>query len=246
MKRPTRSSMKRMNSKVRCGSVSHGSLAKSPHELTKTPRLRKQLQRLLKLREDLAREVYQLRAEACEEIPNYGLHMADAATDSFDRDLVLGLASFEQEGLYEIDAALKRMEDGTYGICELTGKPIAWERLKAIPWTRFCSRPKTNSSGTGTLTLVDSAPFGRLKRNHTTHQTILLTRKVYSPQIRIRFRLIFERNLKLGQKITVVCQAASRTDKLERTTSHTPSLRRRRPFTVSQSSDEISPVAQIS
>jgi RNA polymerase-binding transcription factor DksA len=137
MKRRTRSSMKRMNSKVRCGSVSHGSLAKLPHELTKTPRLRKQLQRLLKLREDLAREVYQLRAEACEEIPNYGLHMADAATDSFDRDLVLGLASFEQEGLYEIDAALKRMEDGTYGICELTGKPIAWERLKAIPWTRF-------------------------------------------------------------------------------------------------------------
>jgi hypothetical protein len=63
--------------------------------------------------------------------------MADAATDSFDRDLVLGLVSFEQEGLYEIDAALKRIEDGTYGICELTGKPIPWERLAAIPWTRF-------------------------------------------------------------------------------------------------------------
>jgi RNA polymerase-binding transcription factor DksA len=47
------------------------------------------------------------------------------------------LASFEQEALYEIDAALKRIEDGTYGICELTGKPIPWERLEAIPWTRF-------------------------------------------------------------------------------------------------------------
>ena len=55
---------------------------------------------------------------------NYSLHMADAATDSFDRDLVLGLVSFEQEGLYEIDAALKRIEDGTYGVCELTGKAI--------------------------------------------------------------------------------------------------------------------------
>jgi hypothetical protein len=63
--------------------------------------------------------------------------MADAATDSFDRDLVLGLVSFEQEGLYEIDAALKRIEDGTYGVCELTSKPIPWERLAAIPWTRF-------------------------------------------------------------------------------------------------------------
>jgi RNA polymerase-binding transcription factor DksA len=83
------------------------------------------------------KEILQLKAEAREETPNYSMHMADAATDSFDRDLVLGLASFEQEGLYEIDAALKRIEDGTYGICELTGKPIPWERLKAIPWTRF-------------------------------------------------------------------------------------------------------------
>ena len=101
------------------------------------PRWRKQLERLLKLRDHLGRTVCQLRAEACEENPNYSLHMADAATDSFDRDLLLGLASFEQEGLYEIDAALKRIEDGTYGICELTGKPIGWGRLEAIPWTRF-------------------------------------------------------------------------------------------------------------
>jgi DnaK suppressor protein len=48
-----------------------------------------------------------------------------------DRDLVLGLASFEQEGLYEVDAALKRIEDGSYGFCELTGKPIPRARLEA-------------------------------------------------------------------------------------------------------------------
>jgi len=100
-------------------------------------RFRKQRQRLLKLREHISKEVHQLKAEACEEVPNYSMHMADAATDSFDRDLALGLASFEQEGLYEIDAALKRLEDGTYGVCELTGKPIPWERLEAIPWARF-------------------------------------------------------------------------------------------------------------
>lgn len=100
-------------------------------------RLMKQRAWLLKLREDLSEKIQQLTAEACEETPNYSMHMADAATDSFDRDLVLGLVSFEQEGLYEIDAALKRIEDGTYGICELTGKPIPWERLEAIPWTRF-------------------------------------------------------------------------------------------------------------
>jgi len=59
------------------------------------------------------------------------------ATDSFDRDLVLGLAQFKQEGLYEIDAALERIDDGTYGVCELTGQLIPWKRLEAIPWTRF-------------------------------------------------------------------------------------------------------------
>ena len=110
---------------------------RSSHELAQTPRLRKQRERLLELRDHLGQTICQLRGEACEENPNYSLHMADAGTDSFDRDLLLGLASFEQEGLYEIDAALKRIEDGTYGFCELTGKPIGWERLEAIPWTRF-------------------------------------------------------------------------------------------------------------
>ena len=100
-------------------------------------RLMTQRQRLLGLREALLEEIHQLRSEASEENPNYSMHPADAATDSFDRDLVLGLASFKQEGLYEIDAALERLDDGTYGVCELTEQLIPWKRLKAIPWTRF-------------------------------------------------------------------------------------------------------------
>ena len=100
-------------------------------------RLMKQRQRLLRLRETLLEEIHQLRSEASEENPNYSMHPADAGTDSFDRDLVLGLASFKQEGLYEIDAALERIDDGTYGVCELTGQLIPWKRLEAIPWTRF-------------------------------------------------------------------------------------------------------------
>jgi RNA polymerase-binding protein DksA len=100
-------------------------------------RLAKQRERLLRMGENLAKEIHQMTAEACEETPSYSMHPADAATDSFDRDLVLGLASFGQEGLYEIEAALKRIEEGSYGICELTGKPISWKRLEAIPWTRF-------------------------------------------------------------------------------------------------------------
>jgi RNA polymerase-binding transcription factor DksA len=100
-------------------------------------RLMKQRQRLLRLREALLEEIHQLRSEASEENPNYSMHPADAATDSFDRDLVLGFASFKQEGLYEIDAALERIDNGRYGVCELTGQLIPWERLEAIPWTRF-------------------------------------------------------------------------------------------------------------
>ena len=63
--------------------------------------------------------------------------MADAGTDTFDRDFALSLVSSEQEALSEIDAAIKRIRDGTYGICEGTGKPIAKERLLAVPFTRY-------------------------------------------------------------------------------------------------------------
>jgi RNA polymerase-binding transcription factor DksA len=109
----------------------------SPKKTMDANRTEKQRERLLRMGEHLSNEIHQMRAEACEETPSYSMHPADAATDSFDRDLVLGLASFGQEGLYEIEAALKRIEDGSYGICELTGQPISWERLEAIPWTRF-------------------------------------------------------------------------------------------------------------
>jgi RNA polymerase-binding transcription factor DksA len=67
----------------------------------------------------------------------YGQHMADAGTDTFDRDFALSLVSSEQEALSEIDAAIKRIRDGTYGICEITGKPITKERLLAVPFTRY-------------------------------------------------------------------------------------------------------------
>jgi RNA polymerase-binding transcription factor DksA len=107
------------------------------HVAPKADRLLKQRRRLLKLRESLLNEIQEQTAEAREDIPSYSMHPADAATDSFDRDLVLGLVSFEQVGVYEINAALKRIEDGTYGICELTGQRIPWPRLEAIPWTRF-------------------------------------------------------------------------------------------------------------
>jgi RNA polymerase-binding transcription factor DksA len=71
------------------------------------------------------------------DLSSYGQHMADAGTDTFDRDFALSLVSSEQEALSEIDAAIKRVHSGTYGICEITQKPIAKERLLAVPFTRY-------------------------------------------------------------------------------------------------------------
>ncbi len=67
----------------------------------------------------------------------YGQHMADAGTDTFDRDFALSMVATEQEALSEIDAAIKRIHAGTYGTCEITQKPIAKERLLAVPFTRY-------------------------------------------------------------------------------------------------------------
>ena len=105
---------------------------------TTTPhRLVRQQKRLLRIRAALSQRIKRLTQDAAEDTPGYSIHMADAATDSFDRDLTLGLASFEQDALYEVDAALNRIADGTYGVCELTGRLIPWIRLEAVPWTRF-------------------------------------------------------------------------------------------------------------
>jgi RNA polymerase-binding transcription factor DksA len=71
------------------------------------------------------------------DLSSYGQHMADAGTDTFDRDFALSLVSNEQEALSEIEAAIKRVLDGTYGICEITAKPISKERLLAVPFTRY-------------------------------------------------------------------------------------------------------------
>lgn len=62
---------------------------------------------------------------------------ADAGTDNFDRDFALSVVSSEQEALREIEAAIKRVHNGTYGVCEITGETIAHERLEVVPFTRY-------------------------------------------------------------------------------------------------------------
>ena len=66
----------------------------------------------------------------------FGMHQGDAGSDAYDRDFAVSLLTQEQDALYEIEEALKRMDAGTYGICEVSGKPIAHVRLQAIPFAR--------------------------------------------------------------------------------------------------------------
>ncbi len=106
---------------------------------------------LLDLRERLIGQMNGLAKESAEEMSGYSLHMADSGTDNFDRDFALSLLSSDQDAMYEIEEALKRIERNTYGICELTGKSIPKARLEAIPWTRFTVEAQAQLERDGAL-----------------------------------------------------------------------------------------------
>jgi len=111
----------------------------------------KYCQRLMELREQLLRQMNGLAKESAQELPGYSLHMADSGTDNFDRDFALSLLSSDQDAVYEIEEALKRIEKKTYGVCELTGKSIPKARLEAIPWTRFTVEAQAQLEREGAL-----------------------------------------------------------------------------------------------
>lgn len=67
----------------------------------------------------------------------FGMHQADAGSDAYEKDFALSLLSQEQDALYEIEEALKRIAAGTYGVCEMSGQAIPVARLEAIPFARF-------------------------------------------------------------------------------------------------------------
>jgi len=78
------------------------------------------------------------RRDAAGDLSSMPIHMADLGTDNYEKEFTLGLIEGERALLREIDEALRRIEDGTYGICEATGKPIGKARLRARPWAKFC------------------------------------------------------------------------------------------------------------
>jgi len=118
-------------------------LGRNHREKRLDPFTRQQKEKLLQLRDAMvdsmagvAQDTLRSRAEGSE-ASAFGMHQADAGSDAYDRDFALSLLSQEQDALYEIDQALKRIELGTYGKCEMSGKPIPRARLEAIPFARF-------------------------------------------------------------------------------------------------------------
>ena len=114
-----------------------------PKPLPMTAFIRKQHQRLLDLRDELMDAMYGMQQETLKNVSDSneaaggGMHTGDAGSDAYDRDFALTLLSKEHDALEEIEAAIQRVEEGRYGICEMSGDKIPHPRLVAIPFARL-------------------------------------------------------------------------------------------------------------
>ena len=101
---------------------------------------------LLERRRELQGDVTQMEGETLQksrlsasgDLSSVPFHMADIGTDNYEQEFALGLIQNEEDELREIDAALARLESGTYGACEACTKDIRKSRLKVIPYARLC------------------------------------------------------------------------------------------------------------
>ena len=130
-----------------------------PRPIKINPKWQENYRHLKELRDFFLRQKETLTQDANEEVPSYSEHMADAGTDSYDRDFALSMLSSDQNALYEIDEAIRRIEAGAYGICELTDKPIPLKRLEAIPWARYTVEAENQLEQRG---VVNRARLGNL------------------------------------------------------------------------------------
>jgi DnaK suppressor protein len=105
---------------------------------TASRRLEEERTRLLGIRADLQREQEEATSDTGGELSSFDQHPGDSGTETFELEKNVSLLEQLEDELAEIDAALQRLERGTYGICQACGRPIGDERLEAMPATRFC------------------------------------------------------------------------------------------------------------
>lgn len=105
--------------------------------------VQRQRQRLLDLRDDLVDAVSGMARDTIRNGPEgseasgSGQHQGDAGSDAYDRDFALSVLAKEQDALYEIEQALRRIQAGSYGICEISARKIPQARLEVIPFARL-------------------------------------------------------------------------------------------------------------
>ena len=109
------------------------------------PQLQEFRKRLLEERSKFAGELKTIARKSSKnprdssgDLSAYTVHMADMSADTYEREMDVNIASSEQEVLYQIDEALKRLDEGAYGTCQQCNKPISLSRLKAVPYTDLC------------------------------------------------------------------------------------------------------------
>ncbi|MFH1507113.1 MAG: TraR/DksA family transcriptional regulator [Candidatus Omnitrophota bacterium] len=145
---------KKFNKKIRRGIISRAS-KKSHYQTTSRSRPGKKFNKksllafkklILKRKEQILQDLgimsedtfKKSQKDAAGDISGYTYHMADVATDNYDREFSLSLASNERRLLYELDDSLKKIQEGTFGVCEDCKSLITRTRLNAIPYARHC------------------------------------------------------------------------------------------------------------
>lgn len=124
-------------------------------------RLDAERSRLLGLRDGLEQDrAAESESESAQELSSVDQHPADSGTEMFDRERDTSIAESLDGELAEVEAALGRLDDGSYGTCTACGRPIPAERLDALPATRFCVDDAAAASAEGAPGVVPTGPGG--------------------------------------------------------------------------------------
>jgi RNA polymerase-binding protein DksA len=118
---------------------------------TARTRLEEERRRLQETRRAAQDLVSGTTEEAVQELATYDQHLADQGTETFERERDFSVLQRVEAQLHEVDAALARLDAGTYGVCEICGKPIGDERLEAMPAARYCLEDQARAEREGRL-----------------------------------------------------------------------------------------------
>ena len=112
-------------------------------------RLEEERTRLQGIRDGLQREQEETTSDTGGELSNVDQHPGDSGTETFEMEKNVSLLEQVDDELLEVEAAVQRLERGTYGTCQVCGRPIGDERLEAMPATRFCVEDQAKAEREG-------------------------------------------------------------------------------------------------